>query len=695
MIALFLRITKSAALGLDKHAAIRREVSLLRQGAQGPLTYLVDPTLLEKLDETPFCFWAEPILERIDELRLLEPSLAAVRRGGCTGNDARWLRLWFEVPPGKIGLTDGYVPFAKGGVFAPYYSDISLVAAWDAERRTFRGFHGRPGRWTALPEAVDFYFRPGLTYPRRADSFNVRAMPAGCAFGDKGPSIFADDASMLPTLLGVLNSTMATYCSELRSPRADSYAGGMSKSFEVGSVQKLPVPNRIDAAVGECATGLFDLHRRGARFRETTHDFVAPLLSNAPIGLQVAWEAEVAYQTGPHTARMASLKKELDERVFDLYGLSPAERTKVIEDVAQSKINNNTLLADDDQDEETEDDEAQERGNDPDGGGEEASPQRAAEALLSYAVGCAFGRWDVRIGQNHDRAPKHGGPFDSLPQCSPGMLVDSDGLPPKVVPHGYPIAFPEDGVLVDDKNHPRDLVQRVGDVFGLLYGAAGEERLSEALSLAGAPDGDMRVWLRTRFFERVHRPMYTTGGNPPRRAPVYWPIYVKAKNRQPAFGVWLYYHRLTYDSLFTVARILGERRSMEKIAVERLAIAASDAKGRASREANDARAQSEDFMRNLVKLEEEALRIANLRAVPDFDDGVLLNCGVLHDLVAWSDAEAAWTRFQAGAYDWSNIAKKLRTPEAEAFQLRERALADAALSKPRRQVAERKKGRKR
>ena len=64
-------------------------------------------------------------------------------------------------------------------------------------------------------------------------------------------------------------------------------------------------------------------------------------------------------------------------------------------------------------------------------------PYSEQEALLSYAAGCVFGRWDIRLGLNTSLAPKLSGPFDPLPVCPPGMLVNPDGLP---VTTGYKVS---------------------------------------------------------------------------------------------------------------------------------------------------------------------------------------------------------------------------------------------------------------
>ncbi|MDV2994015.1 MAG: hypothetical protein N4J56_003669 [Chroococcidiopsis sp. SAG 2025] len=49
--------------------------------------------------------------------------------------------------------------------------------------------------------------------------------------------------------------------------------------------------------------------------------------------------------------------------------------------------------------------------------------------LISYTVGCTFGRWDIRFATGEKQAPELPDPFAPLPACSPGMLTDKHGLP--------------------------------------------------------------------------------------------------------------------------------------------------------------------------------------------------------------------------------------------------------------------------
>src|SRR5206468_3114381 len=80
-----------------------------------------------------------------------------------------------------------------------------------------------------------------------------------------------------------------------------------------------------------------------------------------------------------------------------------------------------------------------------------------AAELVSWAVGVAFGRFDVRLAIGAGPLPVEPEPFDPLPACSDGMLTGDDGMPLPLAPTGYPLAFPDTGVLVDDPGHAQDL----------------------------------------------------------------------------------------------------------------------------------------------------------------------------------------------------------------------------------------------
>ena len=98
-------------------------------------------------------------------------------------------------------------------------------------RDTFWAFTGLPHRPSLKPASFDFYFRPGLTWPRRTNGLSLRAMPSGCIFADKGPAVFVekDDSEELLALAAVTNSQPFTLLVSLQLARTE-----LAQSYEVG-----------------------------------------------------------------------------------------------------------------------------------------------------------------------------------------------------------------------------------------------------------------------------------------------------------------------------------------------------------------------------------------------------------------------------------------------------------------------------
>ena len=101
------------------------------------------------------------------------------------------------MPPEKIGRK--WFPFAKGGAYSPYYADVHLVVNWENDGHAIHEFvDPKTGKQRSRPQNIQFYFRPGLTWPRRTCGLSFRVLPKGCIFADKGPAVFGDEGDMLP-----------------------------------------------------------------------------------------------------------------------------------------------------------------------------------------------------------------------------------------------------------------------------------------------------------------------------------------------------------------------------------------------------------------------------------------------------------------------------------------------------------------
>ena len=164
--------------------------------------------------------------------------------------------------------------------------------------------------------------------------------------------------------------------------------------------------------------------------------------------------------------------------------------------------------------------------------------------LVSYAVGCVLGRWDVRFATGGKPAPTLPDPFDPLPVCSPGMLQEPDGLPATQNPDGYPLRIDWDGILVDDPDHSDDIIRRVRDVLEVIWKDRADAIEKEACEILGV--ADLRDYFRkpgAGGFWDDHVKRYSKSR---RKAPIYWLLQSSKKN----YALWIYYHRLDKDILF-------------------------------------------------------------------------------------------------------------------------------------------------
>lgn len=311
--------------------------------------------------------------------------------------------------------------------------------------------------------------------------------------------------------------------------------------------------------------------------------------------------------------------------------------------------------------------------------------QRVAEEI-SFSVGVVFGLWDVRFGIDDSLISPLSDPFDVQPLCPRGMLIGSDGLPairgnivsrewlcarpninslpPKgsvqqhTIPDSeYPIPVKWDGILVDDPDHPDDIIRRVQDVLQVIWSDKSEAIEKEACEILGIKD--LRDYFRkpgNGGFWTDHIKRYSKSR---RKAPIYWLLQSSKKN----YALWIYYHRLDKDILFkALINYVEPKRRLEESNLEQLRSqkTAAGNTGKAAKQLEKQIDRQEALVSELHDFEEKLRRAANLNLEPDLNDGVVLNIAPLWELVPWNEAKKYWQELTAGKYEWSSIGKQLK-----------------------------------
>ncbi len=447
----------------DKEDSLRSCSQDFRASRDNDKVFTLDSQEFSLIPTAPFAYWSSPMARHSFNSF---PAMNSDGRTACVtnpaGDDQRYYRLWWEVQSDSAGRGNNceWKSLSKGGDYSSFYFDLHLVVLWNTGSSSYHGFLGTKHRPLSRPASLEYFFRPGLTWPRRtASGFGVRALPRDSIFADKSPGIFldSDNEEELLAILALTTSSAFKYLVSLQM------AVG---SYEVGVIQRSPVPQfeeRCKQALAKLANEAWKIKYRLDSFEETSHSFHLPLVMHGE---------EAIDECLSEIERFEKIGKEIDDLIFPMYGFC----------INDSEEASNLLRFAEARDSELEKMTAN------------LNKQSRVFALLSWCIGVCFGRFcsdSVTKGLDKIALP---GPFDVLPSVSPGMICSEER---RLIDHR--------GILVDDPGHSHDLPQLIQTV----------------LEQVEMPDGDdTRAFLRRQFFQE-HLKQYTKSR---RKAPIYWPL---------------------------------------------------------------------------------------------------------------------------------------------------------------------------
>jgi hypothetical protein len=620
--------------------------TLVCSDAFSNLGHLVERSIVTSLPQKKILYsLPSNVAQILQTQESFEPQIGTAREGMKSFENERFVRLAWEVSAGKIGKTLDWHWFAKGGSHAFFWAPPHLVLRWTRNGAELKAVNERINGSTAqVNQASAYWYRPGLTYSKRSSKgFSARVLPADTIFSSNGPAILPEGIVSVIQILGWINSRFVRALLHLQSNFGD---------FSTGAIKRLPWSEmdsgRLKMAMQRTEEVLKCFYYLSQR-SETEQYFVGPQVGGFE---EVALQSKRLYDEAQ--LRLAESIATWDRAVTETYGVNDLSWADDLLAVPESEEGPEPTSDDDREDARLE---------------EKNNARGTCEALVSWAAGVAFGRFDVRLVTGARPLPDEPEPFDPLPVCCPATLTGDDGLPLISAPVDYPLAFPEDGILVDDPGHPRDITAAVRAVFEVVFDDRADAMWQEAAALLSPKDHDLRTWLASAFFEH-HLKLYSRSR---RKAPILWQLGVPSGR----YSVWLYAHRLTGDSLFQVQRDVVEPKLIyEERQLTNLVQEAGNSPS--SRERKQIAAQ-EDFLQELRVLLEEVKSVAPMWN-PTLDDGVVLTMAPLWRLVpqhkAWQrELRSKWEELASGKYDWAHLAMHL-WPE----RVTEKCVADRSLA---------------
>ena len=199
--------------------------------------YRRDADTFKQIPGTPIAYWAsDALLDAFGNAKQLS-EYGKPRQGLATGENARFVREWWEVDGCKNIYSCGSIqesiesackwfPYNKGGDFRKWYGNNECVINWESNGHLVREFAG------SVIRNPDCFFMPSITWSKiSSGSIAFRFKPAGHIFDVAGTSVFSDEES-LKYLQGACNSSVIMRVASMLSP---------TLNFEVGQIAIYPI----------------------------------------------------------------------------------------------------------------------------------------------------------------------------------------------------------------------------------------------------------------------------------------------------------------------------------------------------------------------------------------------------------------------------------------------------------------------
>ena len=593
-----LRRTLSAANNIAKF------VRLLDYGSQNEKekafvdnnapVYCVRQRQLEDIPGCAFGYWLDnPSV--FSEGTLLE-EVANPRQGLKTLNNDYFIRFWHEIDRERLEISaeseeeavksgKKWFPLNHGGEYRKYYGNNYTVVNWENNGEEMKANAIR--KYNCITRTITniaYYFKEGITWSVLCSEPSFRWYGKGFIFSNGGQCIVPEKTVDLYYLTGLLNSKISGYLLNMLSP---------TMGFESGYLKRLPiiVSTEIASKVSEITRENILMAKQDWDSFEISWDFsVHPLVLG--IGSlakrYLEWEANCRERF----EAIRSNEESINSYFIKLYNFEKSLTPEVTDSCITLRL---------------------------------ADKKRDIKSLISYAVGCMFGRYSIY----KEGLIYAGGEWDY--NQYENYAWTAEGKPDALQFHSGTHFFPDQDNIIpitDDEYFHDDIANRFMEFVSVVYGSETLEEnlrfIADALGGKGSPRDVIRNYFLNDFYAD-HLRVY-------QKRPIYWLFDSGKKN---GFKCLIYMHRYQPD---TIARIrtdyVHEQQSRYRTAIadleNRIAAASTAERVRLSKQL----AKLQDQAEELRVYEEKIHHLADQMISIDLDDGVKVNYAKFQDVLA-------------------------------------------------------------
>ena len=566
-----------------------------------------------RISSVPIAYWLSNKAIEIFETSNSIGDLGEVRGGMTSANNARFLRTWHEVDYDTIGFgldkntasrsIFKWFPYNKGGTGRKWYGNMDYVINWHKDGEDIKNYKLEQSKlnpkYNTAIAALSCIFKPHLSWSFvSTTSFSLRRYPKGFLFDVAGSAIFLEDELKSRYVLGLMNSVVAKAFLNVLNP---------TFNFQPKNIASVPFVENEAELVVELVDCQEHISKMEWDSRENSWNFLRnELIHVNGQDLEESYHLFCQYWKNKFF-QLHKNQEEINQQFIAKYGLQdellpdvPFEDITILKD--ETEIVNGELLFKTDE---------------------------VFAQLISYAVGCMFGRYSL---------DKQG-----LILASQGETIEEYCI--KVGKSQTEIAFQPDKEniipVLEDEWFEDDIVGRFNEFLKVTFG---KENFEKNLAFVEECLGkDVRKYFSKDFYPD-HIKRY-------KKRPIYWMFGTPSGS----FSVLIYMHRYTPDLLNDILNdYLKEYQEKLRTRIEYL-----DHLIETGSSSEQTKAAKEKDKLNLVLLElqeyerEVLYPLATERIEIDLDDGVLVNYNKFGNAIKQvSGLNDKKTKEKARKFDW-------------------------------------------
>lgn len=574
-----------------------------------------------KIPGSPVAYWVSSNLLNVFASKMKISDYGMALQGSITGNNDRFLRLWFEVKYCSIKFdchkesdTNNvkWYPHNKGGGFRRWYGNYDYVINWKNKGYEIKNFVDSKGKLRSRPQNIQHFFKQGITWSDLTmGNFGARYVPDGFTFNVSGPTFVPLDVKNIYWCLAYFNSSVF-------QALLDICCQGLH--YHNGIIAGLPIPEYtpfIDALVRKIVTeAKIDWNSFEISWEFAQHPLVCidsfsakEMKEDRKNHIKGMNYIEKAYKDWENECfvRFNQLKaneEELNRIFIDIYGL----QDELIPEVEDKDI---TVR--------------------------KANLGRDIRSFISYAIGCMFGRYSLDQeglmfaggdmkdtyayydGTSADTANIQLDGKYTLGECkTPFYYLPVDG---KVPLECWKVVADNIIPITSEKYFTDDIVNRFVEFVKIVYGVETlEENLDFIAQALGNKGDSSREVIRNYFL----KDFYTDHLKVYQKRPIYW---LFDSGKQNGFKALIYMHRynantignLRVDYLHRMERIYESEINRMQDTIDNSSNA---------REVTTVSKRKEKLQKQFKECQEYDEKIGHLalsRIEIDLDDGVKVN----------------------------------------------------------------------